>query len=68
MFTWEIISWLFKDSVVITKEIMSWLFKHPIVRVAWLNLNHAQSNSKKWYKKIKLPQSPFHSAKFWKNS
>ena len=25
-----IMSWLFKDLVVITKEIMSWLFKDPI--------------------------------------
>ena len=40
-------SWLFKDPVVIMKEIMSWLFKDPIVTVAWLNFNHAQSNSKK---------------------
>ena len=40
-------SWLFKDPVVIMKEIMTWPFKNPIVTVAWLNLNHAQSNSKK---------------------
>ena len=76
-------SWLFKDPVVIIKEIMSWQFKDPIVTVACLNFNHAQSNSKKWPKKIKLPEmnfflnkqqsfyvpiSPFHSAKFLKNS
>ena len=24
--------------------------------MAWLSFNHAQSNSKKWPKKIKLPQ------------
>ena len=47
MFTWEIMSWLFNDPVVIMKEIMSWLFKDPIVTVAWLNFDHAQSNSKK---------------------
>ena len=63
-----IMSWLLKDPVVIMKEIMSWLFKDPIVTMAWLNLNHAQSNNKKWYKKFKLPQGPFHSAKFLKNS
>ena len=40
MFTWEIMSWLFKDPVVIMKEIMSWLFKDLIVTGAWLNLNH----------------------------
>ena len=49
-------SWLFKDPVVIMKEIMSWLFKDPIVTVAWLNFDHAQSNSKKW---LKLPQMKF---------
>ena len=27
----EIMSWLFKDPVVIMKEIMSWLFKDPVV-------------------------------------
>ena len=37
--------------------IMSWLFKDPIVTVAWLNFDHA--NSKKWSKKIKLPQMNF---------
>ena len=47
-------SWLFKDAVENMKEIMSWLFKNPIVAVAWLNFEHAQSNSKKWPKKIKL--------------
>ena len=50
---------LFKDPEVIMKEIMSWLFKNPIVRVTWLNFDHAQSNSKKWSKKIKLPQMKF---------
>ena len=49
-------SWLFKDPVVIMKEIMSWLSKDLIVTVAWLNFEHAQSNSKKWPKMIKLPQ------------
>ena len=38
------------------KEIMSWLSKDLIVTVAWLNFEHAQSNSKKWPKMIKLPQ------------
>ena len=52
-------SWLFKDPVVIMKEIMSWLFKDPIVTVAWLNFDHAQSNSKKWPKNIKLSQMKF---------
>ena len=60
MFTWEIMSSLFKnpnhvlfkDPVVIMKEIMSWLFKDPIVTVAWLNFDHAQSNSKKSFKKF----------------
>ena len=79
MFTWEIMSWLFKDPVVIMKEIMSWLFKDPIITSAWLNFGHAQSNSKKWPKKIKFPcmkfflekttmYSPFHCAKFKKDS
>ena len=54
-----IMSWLFKDAVVIMKEIMSWLFKDPIVTVAWLSLDHAQSNSKKGPKKIKLPKMKF---------
>ena len=58
MFTWEIMSWLlmilimswlFKDPVVVMKKIMYLLFKDPIVTVAWLNINHVQSNSKKWY-------------------
>ena len=57
MFTREIMSWLVndpnhvltvKDPVVIKKEIMPWLFKDPIITVAWLNLNYAQSNNKKW--------------------
>ena len=61
MFTWEIMSWLFKDPVVIMKEIVPWLFKDPKVTVAWLSFNHAQLNSKKWPKKIKLPQVNFFS-------
>ena len=47
MFTWEIISSLFKDPVVIMKEIMSWLFKDPI-KSGVVQFDHAQSNSKKW--------------------
>ena len=54
-----IMSWLFKDPIVIMKEIMPWLFKDPIVTVAWINFDHAQSNSIKWPKKIKLPQMRF---------
>ena len=56
-------SGLFKDPVVFMKEIMSWLFKDPIVTVTWLNFDHAQSNSKKRPKKIKLPQMNFFSRK-----
>ena len=52
-------SWLIKDPVVIMKEIMSWLFKDPIIIVAWINFDHVQSNSKKWPKKLKLPQMNF---------
>ena len=68
MFTWKIMSWLFrilimswlfKNPVVIMKEIMSWLFKDPIVTVARLNYDHVQSNSKKWPKNIKLPKMKF---------
>ena len=44
-------SWLFKDPVVIMKEIMSWLLKDPI-NSGLAQLDHAQSNSKKWLKKI----------------
>ena len=51
-----IMSWLFKDPVVIMKEIMYWLFKNPIVTLAWLNF---ESNNKKWTKKIKLTQMNF---------
>ena len=47
-----IMFWLFKDPAVIMKVIMSWLFKDPIVTVAWLNFDHAQSNSKKSFKKF----------------
>ena len=57
--------WLLKDPVVIMKEIMFWLFKDSIAAVAWLNFDHAQSNSKKWPKKIKLPQMTFFS---WKTT
>ena len=42
---WEIVPWLFKDPVLIMKDHV--LTKDPIVTVAWLNFNHAQSNSKK---------------------
>ena len=57
MFTWEIMSSLFKnpnhvlfkDPVVIMKEIMSWLFKGPI-NSGLAKFDHAQSNSKKWPK------------------
>ena len=39
---------------------MSSLFKDPVVTKTYLNLNHAQSNSrKKRPKKIKLPQMNF---------
>ena len=57
MFTWEIMSSLFKnpnhvlfkDPVVIMKEIMSWLFKNPI-NSGLAQFDHAQSNSKQWSK------------------
>ena len=42
-------SWLFKDPVVIMKEIMSWLFMDPI-NSGLAQIDHAQSNSKKWPK------------------
>ena len=42
-----IMSWLFKDPVVIMKEIMSWLFKDPI-NSGLAQFEHAQSNTKKW--------------------
>ena len=38
---------------------MPWFFKDPIVTVTWLNLDHAQLNSKKWPNMIKLPQMNF---------
>ena len=41
--------WLFKDLVVIMKEIMSWLFMDPI-NSGLAQIDHAQSNSKKWPK------------------
>ena len=55
MFTWEIMSWLFKDPnyvlfkdpVVIMKEIMSWLFK-DLINSGLAQFDHGQSNSKKW--------------------
>ena len=56
--------WLFKDPAVIIKEIMSWLFKDLTVTVALLNFDHAQPNSKKWPKRIKLPKMIF----FWKTT
>ena len=52
-------SWLFKDPAVILKEFFSWLLKDMIVRVAWLNSYHAQPNSKKQPKKIKLTEMIF---------
>ena len=42
-------SWLFKDLVVIMKKMMSWLFKDPI-NSGLTQIDHAQSNSKKWPK------------------
>ena len=42
-----IMSWLFKDPVVIMKEIMSWLFKDPI-NIDLAQFDHAQSNSTEW--------------------
>ena len=57
MFTWEIMSSLFKnpnhvlfkDPVVIMKEIMSWLFKDPI-NSDLAQFDDAQWNDKKWPK------------------
>ena len=52
MFTWEIMSSLFKnpnqskDPVVIMKEIMPWLFKDPI-NSDLAQFDYAKSNSKK---------------------
>ena len=43
----EIMSWLFKDPVVIMKEIMSWLFKDPI-NSGLAQFDHAQSSNEKW--------------------
>ena len=56
---------LFKDPVVIMKEIMSWLFKDPI-NSGLAQLDHAQSNNKKWpkgYKKSNYPKLIFFSKK-----
>ena len=77
-------SWLFKDPSSNHERNHVWLFKDPIVKVTYLNFNHAQSNSRKRPTKIKLPQmnfvlkkqitkihvpiSHFQSAKFGKNS
>ena len=41
-----------------------WVFQDPIVTVAWLYFDYAQSNSKKWPKKIKLPRINFFSQKY----
>ena len=57
MFTWEIMSSLFKnpnhvlfkDPVVIMKEIMSWLFKDPI-NSGLAQFHPCSVNSKKWPK------------------
>ena len=57
MFTWEIMSslfknpnhLLFKDPVVIMKEMMYWLFK-DLINSGLAQFNHGQSNSKKWPK------------------
>ena len=55
MFTWEIMSSLFKnpnqskDPVVIMKEIISWLFKDPI-NSGLACFDHAEPDSKKWPK------------------
>ena len=57
MFTWEIMSSLFKnpnhvlfkDPVVIMKEIMSWLFK-DLINIELAQFDHDQSNSEKWSK------------------
>ena len=40
-------SWLFKDPVVIMKEIMPWLFKDPI-NSDLAQFDYAQLNNKKW--------------------
>ena len=65
MFTWEIISSLFKnpnhvllkDSVVIMKEILSWLFKDPI-NSKLAQIDHGQSTVKNGpkAKRMTLPQ------------
>ena len=47
MFTWKIMSSLFKNLVPIMKEIMSWLFK-DLINSDLAQFDHAQSNSKKW--------------------
>ena len=56
MFTWEIMSSLFKNPNHILmvcgsssnmKEIMTWLFKDPI-NSGLAQFDHVQSNSKKW--------------------
>ena len=57
MFTWEIMSWLFKDPIVIMKEIMSWLFKDP-TNSGQAQFEHAQSNREKWPKRLKDQIAP----------
>ena len=59
-----IMSWIFKDPVVIMKEIMSWLFKGPIYS-GLVQFDHAKSNSKNGLraKKIKFPHMNFFSKK-----
>ena len=72
MFTWEIMSpvfknpnhVLFKDPVVIMKEIMSWLFK-DLTNSGLAQFDHGQSNNKKWPISQNDHIGPsFHSAKF----
>ena len=68
MFTWEIMSSLFKnpnqskDPVVIMKEIISWLFKDPI-NSGLAQFGHAQSSRIQSYEDVqymgpKWPISP----------
>ena len=74
MFTWEIMSSLFKNPnyvlfknpVVIMKEIMSWLFKN-LINSGLTQFDHGQSNSKKWPNGWKDRIAPIsHSARFLK--
>ena len=57
MFTWEIMSSLFNNPVVIMKEIMYWLFKNPI-NSDMAQFDHAQSNSKKMASRLKRSNCP----------